>query len=59
MFCEKIKTDGSFHLILKRALYCKYSQSQNLIFSKDINDILNDNATKCTIGYKDHLHFND
>ncbi|CAD8173527.1 unnamed protein product [Paramecium pentaurelia] len=59
MFCEKLKTDGSFHFILKRALYCKYSQSQNLIFSKDINDILDDNTTKCTIHYKDHLHFND
>ncbi|CAD8121444.1 unnamed protein product [Paramecium sonneborni] len=55
IFCEKLKSDGSFQLILKRALFCRYSQSQNLIYQKDINDILDDNQTKYTIEYKDNL----
>ncbi|CAD8111304.1 unnamed protein product [Paramecium primaurelia] len=59
MFCEKLRNDGSFHLILKRALYCKYSQSQNFFYEKDINDIIEDRSVKCTIHYKDHLHYND
>ncbi|CAD8125817.1 unnamed protein product [Paramecium sonneborni] len=59
MFCEKLRNDGSFHLILKRALYSKYSQSQNFFYEKDINDIIEDRSVKCTIHYKDHLHLND
>ncbi|CAD8209117.1 unnamed protein product [Paramecium pentaurelia] len=59
MFCEKLRNDGSFHLILKRALYCKYSQSQNFFYEKHINDIIEDRCVKCNIHYKDHLNFND
>lgn len=53
MFCEKLHTDGSFHLILKRALYCKYSQSQNFFYEKDINDILDDKNSRAVIAFKD------
>ncbi|CAD8162055.1 unnamed protein product [Paramecium octaurelia] len=59
MFCEKLRNDGSFHLILKRALYCKYSQSQNFFYEKDINDIIEDRCVKCNIRYRDQLHLND
>ncbi|CAD8112172.1 unnamed protein product [Paramecium primaurelia] len=59
MFYQKLRNDGLFHLILKRALYCKYSQSQNFFYEKHINDKIEDQCVKCNINYKDHLKFND
>ncbi|CAD8187926.1 unnamed protein product [Paramecium octaurelia] len=58
MFCTKLNTDGSFHLILTRALSSKYSQSQNFYYQKDINDILDDKSVKSTIRFKDYTQFN-
>ncbi|CAD8093475.1 unnamed protein product [Paramecium primaurelia] len=59
MFCQKLQTDGSFQLILKRALYSKYSQSQNFFYEKDINDILDEKQVKSTIRNKDNAQFGD
>ncbi|CAD8084172.1 unnamed protein product [Paramecium sonneborni] len=59
MFCQKLATDGSFQLILKRALYSKYSQSQNFFYEKDINDILDEKQVKSTIQNKDNTQFSE
>ncbi|CAD8198879.1 unnamed protein product [Paramecium pentaurelia] len=59
MFCDKLNNDGSFHLILTRALYCKYSQSQNFYYEKDINDILDDKQVKSTIRFKDYVQLDE
>ncbi|CAD8116948.1 unnamed protein product [Paramecium sonneborni] len=59
MFCQKLAADGSFQLILKRALYSKYSQSQNFFYEKDINDILDEKQVKSTIRNKDNTQFGE
>lgn len=53
LFCQKTKVDGSFAIILRKALYSKFSQSQNYYYEKHINDILEDVHTIPSIKYKD------
>ncbi|CAK62139.1 unnamed protein product (macronuclear) [Paramecium tetraurelia] len=53
LFCQKYKQDGSFSLVLTKALYCKYAQSQNFYFQRDINDILENKRTKSRIRHYD------
>ncbi|CAD8133819.1 unnamed protein product [Paramecium octaurelia] len=54
LFCLKYKQDGSFSLVLTKALYCKYAQSQNFYFQRDINDILENKRTKQRIRHYDN-----
>ncbi|CAD8049410.1 unnamed protein product [Paramecium sonneborni] len=53
LFCQKYKQDGSFSLVLTKALYCKYAQSQNFYFQRDINDILENKRTKSRMRHYD------
>ncbi|CAD8050626.1 unnamed protein product [Paramecium sonneborni] len=53
LFCQKYKQDGSFSLVLTKALYCKYAQSQNFYFQRDINDILENKRTKQRMRHQD------
>lgn len=55
VFCTKLEKieDKSFTPLLNKALYTKYSSSQNYYYSKDINDILDQETTQAVIKYKD------
>jgi len=44
---------ASFSILLNKALFSKYSSSQNYYYSKDINDILEGESTPATIKYYD------
>jgi hypothetical protein len=40
--------------MLNKALFSKYSASQNYYYTKDINDILGNAHTRAVISYKDY-----
>lgn len=52
IFCQKFNTYQSFGPLLTKALYSKYSSSQNYYYSKDINDIINGATNSKVINYK-------
>lgn len=45
--------------MISRALYSKYSTSQNYYYTKDLNDILSGNTTSLVIKFKDFECFDD
>lgn len=45
--------------MINKALYSKYSSSQNYYFTKDINEILGDSRTSGVIKFKDFKHFDE
>ncbi|EAR83006.1 hypothetical protein TTHERM_01043230 (macronuclear) [Tetrahymena thermophila SB210] len=53
IFCQKFTAYRSFGPLLNKALYSKYSSSQNYFYSKDINDILGNVSTKVVIRFRD------
>ena len=53
IFCIKLRTEGNFMKLLNKALYFKYSSSQNYFYTKNINDILATESTSLVIKFKD------
>ena len=55
LFCTdpKNKKKLTVNILMKKALYTKYSSSQNYYYTKDINDIMADARTPAVIKYKD------
>lgn len=55
MFCQKLKKNktSSFTPLLTKALYSKYSSSQNYYYSKEITDILENESTRPVVVYRD------
>ena len=49
----------NFPRMINKALYSKYSSSQNYYYTKDINDILSQNRTISVINYKDYVTFDE
>lgn len=59
LLCEKINRDGSWAIILRKALYSKYSQSQNYYYQKDVNEILDQRRISSVIQFKDEAQFSE
>ena len=58
IFCSKKNQPAKknhFPIMINKALYSKYSSSQNYYFTKDINEILTNSRTSVVIKYKDSL----
>jgi hypothetical protein len=55
IFCQKLKKhkSTSFRPLLNKALYSKYSSSQNYYYSRDITDILLNESTAPVVIYRD------
>lgn len=47
---------ASFGPLLLKALYTKYSSSQNYYYCRDINDLLDDRSTPAVAIYRDLEH---
>ncbi|KAM3136548.1 hypothetical protein pb186bvf_011351 [Paramecium bursaria] len=52
-FCESI----DFRLVIRKALYSKYSSSQNYIYSRIINDLIYARKSRVTSIFKDYLFY--
>lgn len=52
-------TKLQFYGMVNKALYSKYSSSQNYYYTKDINEILADSRTTAVIAFKDAVHFDE
>lgn len=52
-------TKLQFYGMVNKALYSKYSSSQNYYYTKDINEILADSRTTAVIAFKDALHYDE
>jgi hypothetical protein len=59
IFCKKMAQPDrpSFGPLLLKALYTKYSSSQNYYYCRDVNDILDDRSTPAVATYRDIEHF--
>ena len=58
IFCNKKDSTSQknyFPSMINKALYSKYSSSQNYYYTKDINDLLTNSRTPVVIKYKDYL----
>ncbi|CAD8047011.1 unnamed protein product [Paramecium sonneborni] len=55
VFCQKFKNQKveSYGPLLNKALFAKYSSSQNYYYSKDINDIIDEESTPAVVFYRD------
>ncbi|CAD8146044.1 unnamed protein product [Paramecium pentaurelia] len=55
VFCQKFKNQKveSYASLLNKALFAKYSSSQNYYYSKDINDIIDEESTPAVVFYRD------
>ncbi|CAD8054271.1 unnamed protein product [Paramecium sonneborni] len=55
VFCQKFKNckEESYAPLLNKALFAKYSSSQNYYYSKDINDIIEEESTPAVVFYRD------
>ncbi|CAD8044060.1 unnamed protein product [Paramecium primaurelia] len=55
VFCQKFKNKKveSYASLLNKALFAKYSSSQNYYYSKDINDIIDEESTPAVVFYRD------
>ena len=62
-FCEKIKVAkfprSYFAKMANRALYWKYSSSQNYYFTKEINEIIHSQRTPAFIHFEDFQTFSE
>lgn len=58
-FCTKKLTQDFYPKMIFKALYSKFSSSQNYYYTRDINDILANSRSKIVINYKDQLTWND
>ena len=45
--------------MMNKALYSKYSSSQNYYYTKDINDIMTDGRTPAVMKYKDYVTYDE
>lgn len=59
LFCKKKLSHNYYPQMIHKALYSKFSSSQNYYYTRDINDILASNRTKNVINYKDIQTFID
>ncbi|KAM3131762.1 hypothetical protein pb186bvf_016158 [Paramecium bursaria] len=55
VFCSKFQyaKQENYSPLLTKALFSKYSSSQNYYYSKDINDILDNESTAAVVFYRD------
>ncbi|CAK78707.1 unnamed protein product (macronuclear) [Paramecium tetraurelia] len=55
VFCQKFKSKKveTYAPLLNKALFAKYSSSQNYYYSKDINDIIDEESTPAVVFYRD------
>ncbi|CAD8046171.1 unnamed protein product [Paramecium sonneborni] len=55
VFCQKFKNQKveSYAPLLNKALFAKYSSSQNYYYSKDINNIIDEESTPAVVFYRD------
>ena len=55
VFCQKFKNtkEESYAPLLNKALFAKYSSSQNYYYSKDINDIIDEESTPAVVFFRD------
>jgi hypothetical protein len=58
-FCQKKLNHDYYPKMIFKALYSKFSSSQNYYYTRDINDILANSRTKPVISFKDQLTWND
>jgi len=62
LFCGEIFRSGTkqqFNEMVTKALYSKYSSSQNYYYTKDINEILSDSRSSAVVRYTDFVHFDE
>jgi hypothetical protein len=53
VFCEKCTMAVHFTFMINRALFSKFSASQNYYFTKDINDLISGGRTAAVIKIRD------
>lgn len=59
VFCEKCPHSNDLISMIKRALYVKFSSSQNYYYSKDITELISQNRCKMLIKFKDQNTFDE
>ena len=63
LFCSEdfknMPVKNKFNDMVTKALYTKYSSSQNYYYTKDINEILSESRTASVILFKDSMHFDE
>lgn len=59
IFCEKCPQSKDFLAMINKALYVKFSASQNYYYSKDINEILSETRNKIAIKFKDQSTYDE
>ena len=58
-FCTKKLTQDFYPKMIFKALYTKFSSSQNYYYTRDINDILANTRAQAVIHFKDEITWND
>jgi len=62
LFCDACgpkEPSEYFSQLIDRALYIKYSSSQNYYYTKEINDLINNAKTPNAIRFKDLMHYEE
>jgi len=63
LFCSEdfknMPVKNKFNDMVIKALYTKYSSSQNYYYTKDINEIMAESRTAAVILFKDNTHFDE
>jgi len=63
LFCSEdfknMPVRNKFNDMVTKALYTKYSSSQNYYYTKDINEIMAESRTAAVILFKDNTHFDE
>ncbi|KRX08420.1 hypothetical protein PPERSA_12901 [Pseudocohnilembus persalinus] len=59
VFCQKYNSSNAFKPLLTKALYSKYSSSQNYFYLKDINELSSKEPNSKQIALKDQYFYDD